>query len=259
MTNIAVIPDVQTKEGVPTEHLKWIGKYLAHRKPDIIVCLGDFADMPSLSSYDKGKRSFEGRRYKKDIKAAHKAMDIMMAPLQAEFDHNKVRKASRHKQWWPRLVMLLGNHEHRITRATEVDPMLEGTISTYDLKYNEWGWEVHDFLEVVEIEGIAFSHYFTTGVMGRAAVSAQTIINKKHQSCIAGHLQGRMVAYGTKADGRTITAIIAGSAYLHDEDYLGHQGNRHWRGIVLLHEVQDGQFDEMFVSLNFLRKKYETK
>ena len=134
--------------------------------------------------------------------------------------------------------------------------MLEGTISKSDLEFEKWGWECHDFLEVVDIEGIAFSHYFTTGVMGRPATSAQTIINKKHQSCVAGHQQGRMVAYGTRADGRSITAIIAGSCYLHDEEYMGHQGNRHWRGIVLLHEVEDGQFDEMFVSLNFLRKKY---
>jgi hypothetical protein len=37
---------------------------------------------------------------------------------------------------------------------------------------------------------------------------------------------------------------------------MGVQGNTHWRGIVVLHDVQDGQFDEMFVSLKYLRKKY---
>ena len=56
-----VIPDVQCKEGVDISHLEWIGKYAAEKKPDVIVCLGDFADMPSLSTYDIGKKSFEGR------------------------------------------------------------------------------------------------------------------------------------------------------------------------------------------------------
>ncbi len=43
----------------------------------------------------------------------------------------------------------------------------------------------------------------------------------------------------------------------YDEDYLGSQGNKYWRGIWMLHEVNNGSFDEMPVSLNYLRKKYE--
>ena len=57
-----VIPDVQAKPGVPLEHLDWLGQYIVAKKPDVVVCLGDFADMESLSSYDVGKRSYEGRR-----------------------------------------------------------------------------------------------------------------------------------------------------------------------------------------------------
>jgi len=32
--------------------------------------------------------------------------------------------------------------------------------------------------------------------------------------------------------------------------------NRHWRGLVVLNEVKDGGFDEMFLSMNYLGKKY---
>lgn len=71
-----VLPDVQAKEGVPLDHLVWAGKYIAEKRPDVVICIGDFADMPSLSSYDAGKKSFEGRRYKKDIKAAKEAMEL---------------------------------------------------------------------------------------------------------------------------------------------------------------------------------------
>ena len=42
-----VIPDVQAKPGVPLDHLTWGGNYIAEKKPDAIICIGDFADMPS--------------------------------------------------------------------------------------------------------------------------------------------------------------------------------------------------------------------
>ena len=74
-----IIPDCQTKEGVPLEHLTWAGKYCAEKHPDVVINIGDFADMPSLSSYDVGKKDFEGRRYTKDIAATKKAMDLFIS------------------------------------------------------------------------------------------------------------------------------------------------------------------------------------
>ena len=41
-------------------------------------------DMESLSSYDKGQKSFEGRRYWKDIEAGNEALDAFMAPIHKE-------------------------------------------------------------------------------------------------------------------------------------------------------------------------------
>ncbi len=66
----AVIPDVQNRPGVPTEHLEWIGRYLAEKRPSVIVCLGDFSDMVSLNSYAVGKAEAEGTRYRDDIDCA---------------------------------------------------------------------------------------------------------------------------------------------------------------------------------------------
>ena len=58
---ILVIPDCQIKEGVPTDHLTWAGKAIVDYRPDVVVNLGDFADMPSLSTHDiKGSKYFEG-------------------------------------------------------------------------------------------------------------------------------------------------------------------------------------------------------
>ena len=112
---ILVIPDCQIKEGVPLEHLTWAGKAIVDYKPDVVVNIGDFADMPSLSSHDiKGSKYFEGLRYKKDVEAAKEAMKLLLAPLK---ETQKAQKESKHKVYKPRMVMTLGNHENRIDRA----------------------------------------------------------------------------------------------------------------------------------------------
>jgi len=241
---LMVIPDTQVKPGIPLDHLRWAGLYAADKRPDVIICLGDFADMESLSEYDKGKRSYEGRRYSKDIAAARRAMGLLTTPIE------------RARRYSPRRIITLGNHEQRINRACENDPTLDGTISVKDLGYEEAGWQVHPFLEVVKVGGVHFSHFFPSGVMGRPCTTARKIIATYHVSAIAGHQQGRDVAYAKRGDGKNLTAIIAGSFYQHNEAYLTPMANACWRGIVMLHEVKDGQFDEMFVSLGFLKRRY---
>ena len=75
-------------------------------------------------------------------------------------------------------------------------------------------------------------------------------------SCIMGHQQGRDIAYAQRADGKYMTAIISGSFYQHDEDYLNPQTNEVWHGVWMLNDVNDGSFDEMPISMAYLRKKY---
>lgn len=250
---ILVIPDCQVKEGVPLDHLTWAGKAICEYRPDVVVNIGDFADMPSLSSHDvKGSKYFEGLRYQKDVDSVKHAMKLLLQPLK---DLQKSQKENKHKVYKPRMVLTLGNHCNRIDRAVNNNPMLEGLISTEDLEY-EKDWEVYPFLEPVFINGVGFCHYWPTGAMGRPAASPAAIISKLHMSCVAGHCQGKAVAYGKRADGKAICAIIAGSYYLHDEAYMSQLSNRHWRGLVVLNDVQDGHFDEMFLSIEYLERKY---
>jgi len=57
--------------------------------------------------------------------------------------------------------------------------------------------------------------------------------------------------------GRSQHGLVAGACYLHDEDYKGPQGNAHWRGIIVKHQVCEGSYDPMFVSLDYLCRRYE--
>lgn len=251
-----VIPDGQVKPGVPLEHWTWLGHYIVKMQPNVIVQIGDFADMESLCSYDEGKKSFEGRRYKADIEVAKHAMGLLLDPIN---NYNLLRKQQKKPQYKPRRVLCLGNHEDRITRAIESDAKLEGVLSLEDLQYREAGWEVYPFLQPVTIDGVVYNHYFPTGQMGHPCGTARSILNKYHMSCFAGHMQGRDIAYARRADGTTITAIIAGSFYQHDEAYLNPITNSVWKGVYVLHEVANGAFDEMPVSLNYLKQKYGGK
>lgn len=251
---IMVIPDTQVKPDTDVSFLSFIGQYAAEMKPDVIVHLGDFADMPSLSSHDKaGSKSMEGMRYKADIKSAKDAMEVLMTPI---WEEQHKLKTNHRPRWNPTLIMLYGNHENRINRAIHNDPKLEGLISLDDLEYEKYGWQTVPFLEPIVIDGIAFCHYFVSGVMGNPCTTARALLTKHHQSCIAGHQQGRDIVYGKRADGTEMTAIICGSCYEHEEHYLNHQTNNHWRGLYILHDVKNGSFDEMPVSLRYLRRKY---
>lgn len=71
-----------------------------------------------------------------------------------------------------------------------------------------------------------------------------------------GHVQDREIAFAKRGDGRRITGLFAGIFYQHDEEYLNEQTNGSWSGIWVKHEVEDGQYDEMPVSMDYLRREF---
>jgi len=249
-----VIPDAQVKPGVPTDHLRAAGNYIVAKKPDVVICLGDFWDMPSLSSYDKGKKSYEGRRYKADIEAGRQGMQQLLGPLMA---YNKRRRQNKKQQYLPRLVFLLGNHEQRIERVIESDPILEGTIGYQDFKLEELGWEVHDFREPVEIDGIVYSHYFYNPNSGNPwGGKCSTKLNNIGFTFTMGHQQGLDIAMKHLANGTTLRGLVAGSFYQHEENYKGPQANNHFQGCIYKHEVKDGNYNLMELSLDYLMENW---
>ncbi len=186
---ILVIPDVQAKKGVPMNHLRALGNYIVDKKPDVLVNIGDFGDIPSLSSYDKaGSKKTEGSRYKDDIQAVQDAMDELLNPM---YSYNENCRSG--EEYNPRMIMTLGNHEHRITRAIEDNPRhFEGVIGLEDLNYEDYGWEVYPFLHMVEVNGVCFSHYFinpsslTKNTIGG---TADTKLKNLGFSFVMGHQQ----------------------------------------------------------------------
>ena len=216
--NLLVIGDPHAHPDYDNSRFTKLGKFIAKKKPDVIVCIGDMADMPSLSSYDRGTKGFEGRRY---------AQEKLFAPIK------KIRN------YKPKLHMTLGNHEDRINRAVNVTPELYGTIGVGDLKYKEFGWKVTPFKKCVTIKGIVFSHYFTSGVAGRPISSVHighALVSKLHCSAVQGHSHLYNHAEQTRPDGQKIFGLSAG-CYSHPEyteSWCQDTEYQWWRGVILL-------------------------
>ncbi len=251
---ILVIGDCQVKPNEDQTHLLHIGRYLADKRPDIVVCIGDFADFPSLSSYDKGKKSFEGRRLKDDIEATHAAMKLMLSPMKELQDRQRENKK---KVYNPRMIFTVGNHCDRFDRLANDQPELAGFVGTDTLNLEQYGWELYPFLKPVEVEGIFFVHYLANPMSGKPyGGTALSQLKTVGRSFVVGHKQCLDMAIHPRLDGKMQIGIINGASYPHFEDYKGHVGNNHFRGVIMLNEVEDGFGLPCPVSLEYLKNKY---
>jgi len=251
-TDILVIGDAHSKPGVSNRRFDWLGKYIVETRPKIVVDMGDFADMESLSSYDKGKKSFEGRRYKKDIEAACDA-------------RQRVADHLRHirKRYSPKLVALGGNHDWaRVERVAEASPELDGVVAVTDQLHREFGWELHPFLQPAIISGFALSHYFGSGLMMRPIGGenhAVTLLKTQFMSSIQGHTHLKAEAERTRADGQKIQGFVAGCFLDPDqvEAYAGPANKMWYRGLLHLRQVANGYAgSHSWIGVNSLRREY---
>ncbi|QVG64179.1 phosphoesterase [Acinetobacter phage Herod] len=242
---ILIIADTQCKPDESLEYMLWVGHYIAETKPDIIVHIGDHFDFPSLSSYDKGKASSEGRRLSDDIEAGCLGFEYLNLPMK------------KYPEYKPRKIFCLGNHEERLDRYVNDNPELVGTLGTDKLPFKEHGWEVHPFLKPVEVNGVHFVHYlanpFTSKPYGGTAAS---ILKTVGRSFVVGHKQCLDIAIRPIIDGTQQVGIINGACYPFDEEYKGYQGNNHFRGITVLTEVENGFGCPSFISLDHMKKLY---
>lgn len=109
----------------------------------------------------------------------------------------------------------------------------------------------------VVLDGVVYAHYFAAVNTGRPiGGTAANKLNHIGESFVQGHVQGYEVGTKQYSTGRIRKGMVAGSCYLHDESYKG-MANNHWRGIVILNEVNKGDYCEMPLSLDYLCRKYE--
>ncbi len=258
MTSHLLVGDPHCKPGVSNSRFDLLGEFIADKQPDTIICIGDFADMESLCSYDRGKKDFEGRRYNADVAAVHDGLMRINGPMEAL---NAARRKNKKSQYSPRKIMCLGNHDQRIERAVSTSPELEGKMGYSDLRYEQFGWEVIPYTIPIEVDGVFYCHFFPSGIKGEAISGvniASNILTKMMVSSSVGHCH--LFDYATRAlpNGQRIHGLSAGcfADLKHVEAYAKNVQYMWWAGLVLKHNVQDGDYDHEVFSMRRLEAMY---
>lgn len=235
------------------ERADWLGQFLWDIKPDVVVDLGDGADMKSLNSYDtRYPQAIVSQSYEEDIESYNESMDLMRYRF-------KVSKKKR-----PFFVGLCGNHESRITTAIKHDPRLEGSkygVSFSHLNTDKWFDEYYKYENggpaIATYDNIDFAHFFSSGNFGTATSGkhhAHTLLSNRHRSSICGHSHKRGVYFEDQAG---ICGLVAGCMKGGPEGWAGQAQKDWWTGIVVLREVDGtGKFEPQFISLKALKREY---
>lgn len=248
-----IIPDAQIKPGANTEHVDWAARAIVEYEPDVVVCIGDWWDFPSLNAHSEpGSEELEGTRYQEDVEAGNEAFRRLCAPMMAEQER---RVRGNRKRWNPRKVFITGNHEARADRVAKRTPKWKGIIGSHNCETLDW--QRAPFLEIVEIDGIKYCHYFPNPFSGRPI--GGTIPNRLGHigsSFVQGHQQGFM--YGSKQYPDHVKhGLVCGRFYIDHERYRPEDVQRsEWSGIVVLNEVRNGGYDLMPLSMDYLRRKF---
>jgi hypothetical protein len=246
-----VIPDPHAHPDYGQERFSWLAGLIKDLKPDVVVNLGDHFDMPSLSGYDQGKKSFEGKRFNKDIEAGLEAHDRMWSPVKAT------------KKRMPYRVALEGNHEYRLKRATNDSPHLDGILSFNVFDFDSYYDRVVEYSGgtpgVIKIDGINYAHFFVSGVMGRPISGehpAYSLLAKRFDTCTAGHLHTTDYCVRTDVEGNKKRGLVAGVFQDYYSSWAGECNKLWWSGVIIKREVEDGNYEPQWVSINQLRKEY---
>ena len=249
-----VVPDPHAHPDFHNDRAIWLSKLIRDVKPDVVINLGDAADLASLSLFDKGKASFYGRSYEKDINAHLDFTDKMW---------HHVRKA---KKRMPRKIVLEGNHEHRIKKAIDQQPEIAG--HKYGMSFSDLEFDRHydDVVEyegqtpgVINVDGINYAHFFISGVMGRPIGGehhAHSLIAKNYVSSTCGHSHTVDTAWRKDGSGRTIQGLVAGVYQDYQSPWAGRVNDKWWSGVVVKRNVENGSYDPQFISMDSIKKEY---
>ncbi len=250
-----IIPDSHACVDESNDRFDWIAEMALVNQPDVIIDIGDSADMRSLGLYDVGKISGEGYRYRDDLDVYHDAARRIIDPITR---YNNTHTKWKKKTYKPRIIKCRGNHEHRIVRAANETPAMYGTLKLEDLREEEIGFETFDFLKPCIVDNICYQHYFTSGIMGRpigGVNHARNLVAKGMMSCAAGHSHMRDFFEDKDAAGRKIFGLVVGCYFEHDPHYTT-EADRFWRGLVYLRDVHEGQANPEFVSIERVKQLY---
>lgn len=226
-----------------------LGKLIADLRPDVLVQLGDFSDMASLSSHEKG---YKATTYKKDVDSALRSQDIL-------FHYARKTKKGRPTTYW-----FDGNHEDRITRTITVAPELAGALDLKHLRMPR-AWDEYvpyrgNFPGTKSIDGIEYCHFAVAGVSGRPIGGerhAASLVSKRLTTTVVGHSHTLDFHVKVRGDGSKVIGLSCPCAMDYKASWAGQSGDVWSQGVVILHDVDNGTFDLEYLSMKRLKDVYK--
>jgi hypothetical protein len=214
------------------------------------VSIGDASDFASLSSWDRGRKSFEGREIRRDYDTVNECIRTISEAISPEVWAYMARAP----------FVTTGNHEHRLTRWQETN---RETSEVFGIGYPEhddrpvnleWrknGWQVCPFLVPEFIDEVAFMHYLPSPKSGKAIASvnqARALLMAAHQSVVCGHSHEFRTGRLVRLDGSKIVATVTGCSFIDDHDYAGYMGNHNAdRGFTILRGLKGSEYTPQFL------------
>ena len=258
-----VIGDAHASPEHTNERFSALGNFIVSQQPDNIVQIGDWGSYDSVSAHNKGNlRVQEGMRLKDDVDAAQEAFSLAMTPT---WKWNSKRANNRKKQYVFNGHWLEANHEFRVKRYVDENPVLEGFVPENDLVgASNYGWNVVPWKHCVYIHGVCFTHVPINDGNGQP-ISGKYVARRAaelHQSTVVfGHTHKFIVeplARNNEDGALYVEGINVGWFGDYVPDYItGHMGTSHWwSGLVVLHHREQGQVDIERISMDTVKKIY---
>lgn len=241
---ILVVGDAHVDEHQSLRRFKLANQLIKREKPDTVVIIGDFLSLNCLSEWDRNKRAkMEGRRYKAEITAGNRALDLLLDGEDLKSVH-----------------FIEGNHEDRLTRYLDVDPIFADDHNIPDdLELKARGIIWTPYKQVRTINGISFTHIPCSGngkAIGNPNV-AQKALKLFHNSVVFGHTHTLDHAAEHRHGSPHLNqALAVGCFFEHVDEYAVGSKTDYWRGLVLLDSYKTNRFDVETFSLGRMERMF---
>jgi hypothetical protein len=237
---VLVLPDIHLRpasNGVPsgedTESLAAVERYVSRYKWDEVVVLGDLMDFDCISAHNAQKlKLVEGKRIQKDYDHGNRFLD-------------RWQRATGSAVW----TLIEGNHDERIERYIEANPVLEGSVEMAE-KLNLAG------------RGIRWVRFWTRGEVysiGNAHFIHGLYCNKYHAERHARDY-GVCIFYGHTHDVQEMPQTLRGSdktivgqsmGFLgrYDQPYMKGRPSKWQQAFGVFHFMPNGYFNHFVVRI----------
>ncbi len=259
---ILVIGDSHLEIHSSIKRFKWLGDLILEEQPEVIVQIGDFVSLDCLSHWDyKHRARMEGKRYYAEIEKGNEALYLMELPMNKM---NVFRSKNKKKQYKPRKIWHLGNHEERLNKYLEDRPEL---IDSFNLPEEIGalgrGWEIIPYKEYSKVGNILFTHIPINNA--NQPISGKYLCDKAlsihDTNVVFGH--NHKLEFSTEArhgEDERLFALSVGCFIDGIPAYAaGGKGHKSWwRGVVMLDHMLDYEniTDIKTISLERLRRDF---